>query len=195
MADLVPIPSDDDGPGPGFAERSEPEFRPATEPTFAELVEAWHGPLYGFALCLVGNEEAAVQLTQQAFRRWIERSDRRVPRGEERRWLFVALYREFAGAETARAPVDRFRPVPGPTPAETADRRALLRPADIVAALQQVRIAARAPLAFLYAGNFTVSEIAEILGPSVAEVMERLASGKIQLAGALAKGCGLVSCA
>jgi DNA-directed RNA polymerase specialized sigma24 family protein len=189
MADLVPIPSgDDDGAGAGLAEHSESELRRISPPTFAELVEAWHGPVYCFAACLTGDQAEAVRLTQQAFRSWIERGGRSGSHGKERHWLFAALYQEFANAEIAApslSSLDRAHPVSNPSPVESTERILRRRPEEIVAALQRVRIAARVPLAFMYAGNFTVSEIAEVLGLAVDEVMEQLASGKAQLTAAL----------
>ena len=41
--------------------------------TFQQLIDAWYGPLYRFALSLARNGDDALDLTQQTFARWAEK--------------------------------------------------------------------------------------------------------------------------
>jgi hypothetical protein len=147
-----------------FGDGSRPAREPGfADPRFAALVEAWHQPLFSFACCLAGDETEAARLTMLTFRRWHGRDGR----GEDQRWLFVTLYREFGGSPP------RSLSLPPPNSPE------------MVAAFQHVSPGARAPLAFRYAGDFSSSEIAEILEVPLAFAIAQISRGKMQLAGAL----------
>jgi DNA-directed RNA polymerase specialized sigma24 family protein len=157
---------------------------PSAAPTLADLAEAWHAPLFCFALCLVGRREAAAQLTLETFRRWTPVPAAR--RGGERRELFTGLYRLAAGPAGEMAPGAAAAPAgpPDSIPPE-AESIARLRPEELVAAFQRVDAACRAPLALSYAGDFTALEIAEITGVTPAAALARLESAKAQLLAAL----------
>jgi DNA-directed RNA polymerase specialized sigma24 family protein len=177
MADLAPIQI---GNGrPPLAADSALGERISAAPAFSDLVEAWQAPLYRFAYGLTGDPGEAARLTHFAFRRWLERTDRRARSADGPRWLFATLHREFArtagpgAADFAAGSPDASASFP------------CVGAADVVAALQQVGVPARVPLALMYAGNFTAAEIAATLDQPLPEVLARLASGKIQLVRAL----------
>lgn len=158
---------------------------PSAEPALADLVEAWHGPLFCFAFCLTGSREEAARLTQETFRRWIP--EPAVRGGEERRRLFKGLYRLAAGPAAAAAAGPAAAP-PWPARAVCAGAEvvARLRPEELAAAFRQLDAACRAPLALSYAGDFSAAEIAEITGVPLEAALGRLTAGKAQLLGALA---------
>jgi len=136
---------------------------PSAEPALADLVEAWHGPLFCFAFCLTGSREEAARLTQETFRRWIPEPA------------------AAAAAGPAAAP-----PWPARAVCAGAEVVARLRPEELAAAFRQLDAACRAPLALSYAGDFSAAEIAEITGVPLEAALGRLNAGKAQLLGALA---------
>ena len=157
---------------------------PSPAPTLADLAEAWHAPLFCFALCLVGSPAAAAQLTLETFRRWTPGPAAR--RGAERRELFTRLYLLAAGPAGEPAPGAAAAPAgPSGPLAATPASIARLRPEDLVARFQRVDAACRAPLALSYAGDFTAGEIAEITGVPLAAALARLESARAQLLAAL----------
>jgi len=179
MADLASIQFGDGRPPAPLAAGG----RDAAAIAFPDLVETWHQTLYRFAFGLSGEAGEAARLTALAFRGWLEGTDWAGPAAGHR-GLFAALHREFIRRADPRATAFAGAFAPSEQPA-SAPSSPHLEALDVVAALQQVSVPTRVPLALMYAGNFTAAEIAAILDQPLAAVLARAASGRIQLVQAL----------
>jgi DNA-directed RNA polymerase specialized sigma subunit, sigma24 homolog len=66
-----------------------------TAPDYEALIESYYGPLFRFAMSLCGNLESALELTQQTFRKAMERCEPLQEASKARQWLFTILFSEF----------------------------------------------------------------------------------------------------
>lgn len=63
---------------------------------FEELYTRWEGPLFGFLLRMLSDQEAAADAFQEVWSRVIENRERYEPRGRFRSWLFTIARRASA---------------------------------------------------------------------------------------------------
>jgi RNA polymerase sigma-70 factor (ECF subfamily) len=152
--------------------------------SFDEIVTAHYEGLYRFALSLTRAEADACDLVQQTFYRWATRGDQLREPAKVKSWLFTTLHREFLGR---RRHEDKFPKVEISTVAEdqltavTDSAGQQLDGATVMAALQRLEEAYRAPLALFYLEDNSYREIAEILEVPIGTVMSRISRGKALL--------------
>jgi RNA polymerase sigma-70 factor (ECF subfamily) len=159
--------------------------------TFAQLVDAQYAPLYRFALSLARNGADAGDLVQQTFFIWATKGQGLRDAAKAKSWLFTTLYREFLRGRRRDARSSSLDELAVASPellADEVDRVSRLDGASVVAALQAVDEAFRAPLTLFYLQDMSYQEIAETLDVPIGTVMSRLSRGKAQLRAALAQG-------
>ncbi|MGH7997550.1 MAG: RNA polymerase sigma factor [Opitutaceae bacterium] len=156
---------------------------------FAGLVDAHYAPLYRFALSLARSGADASDLVQQTFFIWATKGDGLRESGAAKSWLFTTLYREFLRGRRRRARTeswDALNPGEAEVTAEDADRASQCDAATVVAALQEVDEAFRAPLTLFYLEDLSYQEIAKALDIPIGTVMSRISRGKCQIRSRLA---------
>ena len=155
---------------------------------FDEVVNVHYEGLYRFALSLVRSEADACDLVQQTFYRWATKGDQLRDATKAKSWLFTTLHREFLGR---RRHEDKFPKVEislvdeGELTAVSASPEKQLDGATVMAALQRLEEAYRAPLALFYLEDHSYREIAEILEVPIGTVMSRISRGKALLRAAV----------
>lgn len=155
---------------------------------FTQLVDAHYAPLYRFALSLARNGSDASDLVQQTFYIWATKGSGLRELAKAKSWLFTTLYREFLrgrrrdqrSSSLEDLPAGEKEPV-----AEDIDRVSRLDAETVMAALQSVDEAFRAPLSLFYIEDMSYQEIADSLDVPIVTVMSRLSRGKAQLRAAL----------
>lgn len=155
---------------------------------FAQLVDANYAPLYRFALSLARNASDAGDLVQQTFFIWATKGHGLRELSKAKSWLFTTLYREFLRGrrrDSRSTFLEDLPPGEKDPVAEDVDRVTKMDAATVVAALQNVDEAFRAPLTLFYLEDMSYQEIAEALEVPMGTVMSRLSRGKAQLRQAL----------
>jgi RNA polymerase sigma-70 factor (ECF subfamily) len=156
--------------------------------TFDEIVDVHYEALYRFALSLARSEADACDLVQQTFFRWATKGDQLRDISKVKSWLFTTLHREFLGR---RRHEDKFPKVEislveeNELTAVSAPPEQQLDGATVMAALQCLEEAYRAPLALFYLEDHSYREISEILEVPIGTVMSRLSRGKALLRAAV----------
>jgi RNA polymerase sigma-70 factor, ECF subfamily len=151
---------------------------------FAQLVDANYAPLYRFALSLARNASDAGDLVQQTFFIWATKGHGLRELSKAKSWLFTTLYREFLRGrrrDSRSTFLEDLPPGEKDPVAEDVDRVTRMDAATVVAALQSVEEAFRAPLTLFYLEDMSYQEIAEALEVPIGTVMSRLSRGKAQL--------------
>ena len=157
---------------------------------FDEVVNVHYEGLYRFALSLVRSEADACDLVQQTFYRWATKGDQLRDATKAKSWLFTTLYREFLRGRRRDQRSTSLEDLPegqADVAAEDVDRAAKMDAGLVMAALQSVDEAFRAPLTLFYLEDQSYQEIAETLDVPIGTVMSRLSRGKTQLRTALAR--------
>lgn len=178
----MPLPQTGFGSPYGIKTRSNLLNHMSASSEFNDLVGAWYGPLYRFALSLAHNPDDAQDLTQTTFLKWAQKGDTLRQRNKAKTWLFSVLYREFL--DQARRSrkfvqtelVDDTLPAPD---SPSAERR--IDAATAVAFLAKLDRRFRAPLILFYMENHSYQDIAQILDIPIGTVMSRLRRGKDRL--------------
>jgi RNA polymerase sigma-70 factor (ECF subfamily) len=152
-------------------------------PDSTAMVDELYGPLYRFALSLVGAPAAASDLTQEAFFRWFKQGGELRDPAKVKSWLFTTLYREFlrTNRRANRFPHHELDEVESELPAVAPEELDQLDGALVMGALQQVEETYRAPLSLFYLEAFSYAQIAEALDVPAGTVMSRLSRGRDQL--------------
>ena len=151
---------------------------------FIQLVDRFYPALYRFALSLSRSQADACDLTQQTFYVWATKGHALRETEKAKSWLFTTLYREFlrgrrrgermtALDEINEEDVEQATLAPETVSAMDTD--------VVVAALQEVDEAFRAPLTLFYIEELSYQEIADVLEIPMGTVMSRLSRGKGQL--------------
>jgi RNA polymerase sigma-70 factor (ECF subfamily) len=159
-----------------------------SNPAFTQLVDAHYASLYRFAYSLARREADACDLVQQTFYIWATKGEALREQAKAKSWLFTTLYREFLRGrrrEARATSIEDLPPGEQEIAAEDVDRVAKMDAATVVAALQAVDEAFRAPLTLFYLKDLSYLEIAETLDVPIGTVMSRLSRGKAQLRVAL----------
>lgn len=155
-----------------------------TEEEFENIVERWYDPLYRFAISLCGNPDDALDLTQNAFRKLASKSDPLRDPSKAKSWLFSVVHREFIDdyRHSRRFPKTEFdASVPLADSSTLAPNGESLDAEKAVAALSQLDIRFRVPIALFYLQDFSYKEISEQLDIPIGTVMSRLRRAKDQL--------------
>jgi RNA polymerase sigma-70 factor (ECF subfamily) len=157
---------------------------------FTQLVDTYHAALYRFALSLARNSADASDLTQQTFYVWATKGAALRDRSKAKTWLFTTLYREFLRTRRRGQRLTAIEDLP-PAERDVPDELAAnhverLDGETVLAALQEIDEAFRAPLTLFYLQDLSYAEIAETLDVPIGTVMSRLSRGKIQLRARLA---------
>lgn len=152
--------------------------------TFTPLVDAHYGALYRFALSLARREAEACDLVQQTFYLWATKGDNLREASRAKTWLFTTLYREFLRNHRRGQRMQAIEDLPPgqqDAPEENLPDLNRLDGALVLAALQDVDEAFRAPLTLFYLEDLSYRDIALTLDIPIGTVMSRLARGKGQL--------------
>jgi RNA polymerase sigma-70 factor (ECF subfamily) len=157
---------------------------------FTQLVDTYHAALYRFALSLARNSADASDLTQQTFYVWATKGSALRDLSKAKTWLFTTLYREFLRTRRRGQRLTAIEDLPPgeqDVPDElAADQVDKLDGELVLAALQELDEAFRAPLTLFYLQDLSYAEIAETLDVPIGTVMSRLSRGKTQLRALLA---------
>ena len=154
------------------------------EESFSNLVEAHYAALYRFALSLAKNPADAGDLTQQTFFIWATKGQALRDAAKAKTWLFTTLYREFLRVRRRGGRITAIEDLPPgeqDVPDTDVDLVAKLDAQLVLAALQEVELVFREPLALFYLQDLSYTEIAEILSVPIGTVMSRLSRGKAHL--------------
>ena len=157
---------------------------------FSQVVDAHYASLYRFALSLARNTPDAGDLVQQTFFIWATKGHGLREASKAKSWLFTTLYREFLRGRRRDQRSTSLEDLPegqADVAAEDVDRAAKMDAGLVMAALQSVDEAFRAPLTLFYLEDQSYQEIAETLDVPIGTVMSRLSRGKTQLRTALAR--------
>ncbi len=146
--------------------------------TLEQVVSAFYEPLYRFALSLTHREAEACDLTQETFRRLVEKGHQVRDHSKIKTWLFTTLYREFVDTSHAEARFEPFEPavLEQPSPPPALDERI-----DGMTARQSLMELAepfRSPLVLFYLEDHSYKEIAAILQVPIGTVMSRISRGR-----------------
>jgi len=151
---------------------------------FIQLVDRFYPSLYRFALSLARSEADACDLTQQTFYIWATKGHALREAEKAKSWLFTTLYREFLRGRRRGERMLALDTVEEPEVEQSslAPETVASMDADVVlAALQDVDEAFRAPLTLFYIEELSYQEIADVLEIPIGTVMSRLSRGKTQL--------------
>ncbi|PAW66109.1 MAG: RNA polymerase subunit sigma-24 [Opitutia bacterium Tous-C1TDCM] len=157
---------------------------------FPQLVESHYPGLYRFALSLARNPADASDLTQQTFYIWATKGQALRDAGKAKTWLFTTLYREFLRIrrrESRVTALEDLTPAEQDPPDADADVIVKMDAELVLAALQEVPLTFREPLALFYLQELSYLEIADVLEVPIGTIMSRLARGKAHLRALLAQ--------
>jgi RNA polymerase sigma-70 factor (ECF subfamily) len=147
---------------------------------YEKVVERYHEDLYRFALSLVGNTDAASELTQESYCRLLASDHTLNDVSRVKSWLFTTLYRIFLGQRNhaTRFPHVAISSVEHELPSLAPDVVQEMDGGIIMKALLAMEVQHRAPLSLFYLQNLSYREIADALDIPVGTVMSRLSRGK-----------------
>jgi RNA polymerase sigma-70 factor (ECF subfamily) len=150
---------------------------------FESLVNAYHRPLYRFALSLTHSEDEASELTQQTFYILATKGHQLYDVSKVKTWLFTTLHRQFLQARRreSRFPHYELEKVGNGLPSIAPAMMERLDATSVLQALAELDELHRAPLTLFYLDEHSYKEIAEILEIPVGTVQSRIARGKAQL--------------
>jgi RNA polymerase sigma-70 factor (ECF subfamily) len=180
-------------PLPGLVAAGLPFARTATpRVTFAELVRDHQDEVFGLALRMLGDRDAAMDVTSTVFLKAYRAFDRYDHARPARNWLLRITVNESISAGRAttrelarRASADAALDVPGRegTPEDEAIRREdRERIRGAVAALPELY---RTPVVLRYFSGLSLEEIAQVTGRSASTVGVQLLRARAMLRAAL----------
>jgi RNA polymerase sigma-70 factor (ECF subfamily) len=154
-----------------------------------QLIEEHYQGLYRYAYRLSGSAADAEDLTQEAFRKAIDRLPQLRDPDRAKAWLFRILRNAYLhrvrDAKRHRAvPLDAV----GDLPMRPAEEAPDVDPARLQEALNDLDEAFRTPLILFYFEDFSYRDIAEQMDLPIGTVMSRLARGKVYLRSRLCPG-------
>lgn len=157
---------------------------------FTQLVDAHYAALHRFALSLARGGSDAADLVQQTFFIWAKQGHQLRDASKAKTWLFTTLYREFLRGRRRAERVSSLDELAESGVEPAAEEIALPAQLDgprVVAALQEIEEAYRAPLTLFYLQELSYKEIADVLDVPIGTVMSRLSRGKTRLRALLEK--------
>lgn len=129
---------------------------------FTQLVDAYYGALYRFALSLTRSEADACDLTQQTFYVWAKKGEALRDASKAKSWLFTTLYRDFLRGRRRGERMTAIETLPAeeadPVSLET-DTVAAMDANLVVEALQEVEEIFRAPLTLFISRNSRIRKL------------------------------------
>ena len=146
------------------------------------LVEQHYQSLYRYAYRLSGAAADAEDLTQEAFRKAIDRLPQLRDPERAKAWLFrilrnAYLHRVRDARRHRSVPLDAVGDLPDRPPEEPPD----IEPARLQQALDDLDEAFRTPLILFHFEEFSYADIAEQMGIPIGTVMSRIARGRAYL--------------
>ena len=150
---------------------------------FENLVEAYYGPLYRFALSLTGTENDACDLTQEVFHVWAVKGHQLREAARVKAWLFTTLHRLFLESRrrVTRFPHVEIGQAEGEIPSVHPDLVNRLDGSRLVELLGRIDPQFQAAVALFYLEECAYQEIAQILNVPLGTVKSRIARGLAQL--------------
>ncbi len=156
---------------------------------FDELVERWHGPLWGYARRLMRSDEAASEVVQDAWVRIIRGMARLRDGRKLRAWLFGVTRRalmdrlreQYSRSRETTADLDDV-PGHGPDTSLELDLEQLDR------ALERMPVVERDVLTLFYLQELSLDEVADALAVPVGTVKSRLFRARRMLREQVDKG-------
>jgi RNA polymerase sigma-70 factor, ECF subfamily len=150
------------------------------ERAFAELVNLYQGPMFGFLGRMGLNRAHAEDIAQEAFlRAWTHLPSFDAERAQFGTWLFTIARNLAYGAlqNPARLFETQVDESPElaceqPCPAQTLERAQ--QRAQLQSALRQLPLADRSALALVYVHELALADVARIEGDSLAAIKTRL---------------------
>lgn len=156
--------------------------------SFAALYDRYSRPVYSLAWKMLGDSQAAQEITQEVFEGiWRGAGGFRPGRGTARSWILALAHHKSVDA-VRRQRVRVAEPLPdAPTDDLDVMGQALRRVevARVRAALETLPEAQRAVVVLAYYGGYTQQEIAGRLGVPLGTVKTRMRDGLQRLRGAL----------
>lgn len=157
---------------------------------FDDLVRAHHALVFAYARRVLGDEDAAVDVTQDTFvRAWRYRASCDPPR--VRAWLLGIAANRARDALRARGARPAALDDPGALPAAGEAGLALLARGalrdEVARAVEALPVDQREVVALRYLADLSYEEVAEALGLSVGAARMRALRGRDALARALAR--------
>jgi RNA polymerase sigma-70 factor (ECF subfamily) len=152
-----------------------------------QLIDDHYQGLYRYAVRLSGSAADAEDLTQEAFRKAIDRLPQLRDPERAKAWLFRILRNAYLHRVRH---AKRHRAVPldavGDLPERPPDDPPEIDPARLQEALNDLDESFRTPLILFYFEEFSYRDIAEQMDLPIGTVMSRLARGKAYLRARLA---------
>lgn len=144
---------------------------PARRVTFSELVREHQNEVFGLALRMLGDREAAMDVTSTVFLKAFRAFDRYDPRRPARHWLIRIAVNECISAgrtrsreRLRRAPADDALAVPDRSPAPDDEAVAREERARVRGAVAELGEPYRTVTVLRYFSGLTVDEIAQVTG-------------------------------
>lgn len=146
------------------------------------LIDEHYPGLYRYAYHLAGSAADAEDLTQEAFRKALDRLPQLRDPDRAKPWLFRILRNAYLHRVRDQK---RHRAVPldavGDLPERPGDEPPLIDPAALRAALDDLDETFRTPLILFYFEEFSYRDIADQMDLPIGTVMSRLARAKAYL--------------
>lgn len=147
-----------------------------------QLIDEHYQGLYRYAYRLSGTAADAEDLTQEAFRKAIDRLPQLRDPERAKAWLFrilrnAYLHRVRDARRHRSVPLDAVGDLPERPPAEPP----AVDPAQLQEALDDLDEAFRTPLILFHFEEFSYADIAEQMGIPIGTVMSRIARGRAYL--------------
>lgn len=147
-----------------------------------QLIDEYYQGLYRYAYRLSGSSADAEDLTQEAFRKAIDRLPQLRDPERAKAWLFrilrnAYLHRVRDARRHRSVPLDAVGDLPERPPEEPPD----IEPARLQEALDDLDEAFRTPLILFHFEDFSYADIAEQMGIPIGTVMSRIARGRAYL--------------
>ncbi|QDU21512.1 RNA polymerase sigma factor [Urbifossiella limnaea] len=147
-----------------------------------QLIDEHYQGLYRYAYRLAGAAADAEDLTQEAFRKAIDRLPQLRDPDRAKAWLYrilrnAYLHRVRDAKRHRTVPLDAVGDFAERAPAEPPD----IEPARLQEALDDLDEAFRTPLILFHFEEFSYADIAEQMGIPIGTVMSRIARGRAYL--------------
>lgn len=147
-----------------------------------QLIDEHYQGMYRYAYRLAGSAADAEDLTQEAFRKALDRLPQLRDPDRAKAWLFRILRNAYLHRIRDQK---RHRAVPldtmGDLPERPGDEPPAIDPAKLQEALNDLDETFRTPLILFYFEDFSYRDIAEQMDLPIGTVMSRLARGKAYL--------------
>lgn len=148
------------------------------------VVSEWYDPLYRFAISLCRNEDAALDLAQNAFHKLAQKQHQLRDPSKVKSWLFSVVYRDFVDGyrRGSRYPTISLENVLEPYGEVETHQGGRSHDAKVmIRMLGDLDDIFREPLTLFYMDQLSYKEIAVVMDIPIGTVMSRLRRAKDQL--------------